>query len=354
MPRLLVMADGRAVHTERWCRYFEAAGFETALFSLEKCTIAPPRHLYLGRRPTQVGMVDYFLARKRLQAAVAEFRPDIINPHFIISYAWLAWLARLKPVVATAWGSDLLLMPQRTFLHRRRIAHALRWADYCTVDNRNLFDVAARFAAPEKIVRIIMGVDRPLFDRMARTDFPRSGPLRIVAPRGLGRVYDPFTIIEACRLIGDRIDYRLDLFGSGRDLTLLEESFRKRSLGERISLLPFRPHEDFALGLKDYDVYLAASRSDSTSVALLEAMASGLFPVVTDIPGNREWIRPGENGLLFTVGSPMALAEALDTTARRRADFGRIAAANRERIAGEAIWEDNMDRLRDLMLTMVR
>ncbi|NMC44088.1 MAG: glycosyltransferase family 4 protein [candidate division Zixibacteria bacterium] len=354
MPRLLVMADGRAVHTERWCRYFEATGFETALFSLEPCTITPPRQLFPGKRPSGVGMVDYFLARKRLQAVVAEFRPDIINPHYIISYAWLAWLARLKPVVATAWGSDLLLMPHRSFLHRQRIRRALHWADWCTVDNQNLFEATARFSAPGKIIRVVMGVERRLFDRMAKIDFPQSGPLRIVAPRGLGRVYDPFTIVEACRLIGKRIDYHLDLFGSGRDLTLLQEAFRKRSLGGRISLLPFRPHEEFALSLKEYDVYLAASRSDSTSVALLEAMASGLYPVVTDIPGNREWVRSGENGRLFKVGAPLALAEALDAAARQRAEFGRIAAANRERIAGEAIWEENMDRLRDLMLTMVR
>lgn len=348
------MADGRAVHTQRWCRYFEEAGFETALFSLERCTITPPRHLFMGKRPTGVGVADYYLARRRLKTVVEEFRPDIINPHYIISYAWLAWLARLKPVVATAWGSDLLLMPQRSFLHRRRIGHALTWADYCTVDNQNLFEVAARFTSPEKIIRVIMGVERRFLEGMVKTDFPEAGPLRIVAPRGLGRVYDPFTIVEACRLIGDRIDYHLDLFGIGQDLAVLEAAFRKRSLGGRITLRPFLPHEEFALSLKEYDVYLAASRSDSTSVALLEGMASGLFPVVTDIPGNREWIRPGENGLLFAAGSPLPLAEAIAEAARRRSEFGQIAAANRERILKEAIWEDNMDRLRDLMLTMVQ
>jgi glycosyltransferase involved in cell wall biosynthesis len=353
MPRLLVMADARAVHTERWCRYFEEAGFETALFSLERCTIKPPRHLFLGKRTTGLGVVDYYLARKRLLAVVREFQPDIINPHYIISYAWLAWLSRLRPTVATAWGSDLLLMPQRSFLHRRRIRNALRWADYCTVDNQNLHDVAARYMPPEKIIRVIMGIERRLLEKMVKTDFPETGPLRIVAPRGLGRVYDPFTIVEACRLIGDRIDYHLDLFGNGKDLALLEEAFRKRSLGARISLRPFLPHDDFALSLKEYDIYLAASRSDSTSVALLEGMASGLFPVVSYIPGNREWITPGENGMLFAPGSPLPLAEAIADAARRRNEFSRIALANRERIMKEAIWEDNMDRLRDLILTMV-
>jgi hypothetical protein len=57
---------------------------------------------------------------------------------------------------------------------------------------------------------------------------------------------------------------------------------------------------------------------------------------------------------MFAPGSALALAEALDGAARRRTEFDRIASANRERIMQEAIWEENMDRLRDLMLTMVR
>lgn len=353
MPRLLVMADARSVHTERWCRYFEGSGFETALFSLEPCTITPPRQVYAGRRRTGLGAWDYYLAQKELKEAVRDFRPDIVNPHYIISYGWLARLCRLRPAIATAWGSDLLLLPQRSFFHRRRIRQALTWADYCTVDNDNLAEAAGAFIPEEKLVRVIMGIERRQFRIMFKSEFSQAGPLRLVAPRGLQQVYDPATIIEAAALVSPEVDFRIDLFGAEKAAVRMEAEIRKRSLERRIHLVPPVPHEEFVANLKLYDIYLSASLSDSTSVALLEAMAAGLFPVVSDITGNRPWVNHETNGLLFTPGSPASLAEAIAEAASRRSSFGQVASMNRDRVEREAIWEDNMDRLRDLMLTLV-
>src|SRR5262249_60205869 len=68
------------------------------------------------------------------------------------------------------------------------------------------------------------------------------------------------------------------------------------------------------------DLYLSASRSDSTSQSLLEAMAAGALPVVSDITGNREWVgedeseRKGDLGVarLFAPADPAALAAAIE------------------------------------------
>ena len=56
------------------------------------------------------------------------------------------------------------------------------------------------------------------------------------------------------------------------------------------------------------DLYISTSLSDSTSVSLLEAMALGLIPVVTDILGNREWIEDRKIGFLFPISDHNALA----------------------------------------------
>jgi glycosyltransferase involved in cell wall biosynthesis len=53
--------------------------------------------------------------------------------------------------------------------------------------------------------------------------------------------------------------------------------------------------------LSQTDIYVSTSLYDGTSVSLLEAMGSGAFPIVTDIPSNREWISPGQNGFLVSV-----------------------------------------------------
>jgi len=43
---------------------------------------------------------------------------------------------------------------------------------------------------------------------------------------------------------------------------------------------------------------VSVPESDATSISLLEAMAFGCVPVVSDLPANREWIQNGVNGII--------------------------------------------------------
>ena len=108
------------------------------------------------------------------------------------------------------------------------------------------------------------------------------------------------------------------------------------------------PHGEYVATLNNYNIYLSASLSDSTSVALLEAMSVGLFPVVSDIEGNREWIEDGVNGVMFEPGSVKSLAEAVIRASGMRDKFQAAAEANRRRVENEAIWQDNMDPVGNL------
>jgi L-malate glycosyltransferase len=345
MIRLLVMADGRSVHTDRWCRYFADHGFEVALFTLEPSAGASYR-VYQGRRPTGVGMIDYRLARRDMHAAVRDFGPDVISAHYIISYGWLASFCTACPVVVTAWGSDLLRAAGRSLLHRRRITRAMAHASYCTVDNENLRRAAAEYIEPGRVVRVLFGIDRHAFTDIVKSSFPTAGPVRIIAPRGFQPVYDPDTVIRAAALVRGRIETWIELLGDKERGDELMQEIQKRSLGDIVSVHPFIPnHNDFHAVLCEYDIYLSASLSDSTSVALLQAMSAGVFPIVTDIEGNREWITPGRNGLLFEPKSASSLAGAIIRAVGMRKRFAAVAVENRRIIESQGIWEDNMERV---------
>jgi len=355
VPKLLVLGDSRSIHTRRWCDYFVAQGCEMALFSLEPAETSFPFRYYQGKRPTSIAAIDYPLARRDYRKALGDFRPDVVNAHYVTTYGWLASLYTGRgrpPVIVTAWGSDLLRSASGSMLYERRAKRALRRAAYCTVDGDNLYAAAARYTDPDKIVRVVLGLEREIFNRIAKDDFPKTGPLRIIAPRGLAPVYNPHTVIEAVGIVKDRFDTHVDLLGEGpwkNDITL---EIGARSLYDRIDLKPFLPHADYLQSLRQYDVFLSASLSDSTAVSLLEAMAAGLLPVVSDIDGNREWIENGRNGLLFQPQSASSLADALTQAEKMRPRLPDISAENRRRIETDAIWEDNMERVNRLILEL--
>jgi glycosyltransferase involved in cell wall biosynthesis len=114
-------------------------------------------------------------------------------------------------------------------------------------------------------------------------------------------------------------------------------------------MLGARPHEELPDTLRRADVYVSAALSDGASASLLEALASGLVPVVTDIPANRGWLAPGESGLLFPPGDEAALAAALERALGDAALRARAREAGPRVVAERADFEVNMERLAALL-----
>jgi glycosyltransferase involved in cell wall biosynthesis len=77
----------------------------------------------------------------------------------------------------------------------------------------------------------------------------------------------------------------------------------------------------------------------------MEALASGLPCLVSDIPGNREWIEHGTNGWLFRDGSVDDLAEKILYAFENRRLFAEIGEAARKTAEQKANWQKNFGKL---------
>jgi len=97
--------------------------------------------------------------------------------------------------------------------------------------------------------------------------------------------------------------------------------------------------------LASADVYVTASRSDSASLGLLEAMAIGLPCVGSDIPANREWIADGQSGWLFPGGNPEALSKVLQKVGADEKERAEIAFRGRAIALARADARKNFPRL---------
>jgi glycosyltransferase involved in cell wall biosynthesis len=95
------------------------------------------------------------------------------------------------------------------------------------------------------------------------------------------------------------------------------------------------------------DIYISASHSDGSSVSLLQAMACGIAPLVSDIPGNREWVIPHQNGWLFEDGNSTALAAMIIQASRSPQLRSKFGIASRRIAQERADWKINSRKLID-------
>ena len=90
--------------------------------------------------------------------------------------------------------------------------------------------------------------------------------------------------------------------GDGPEAAALAARARARGVDGFVRFVGRLPHAALPALLADAAVVVSCALSDSTSISLLEAMAAGATPVVTDLPGNRAWVEDGVHGRLFPPG----------------------------------------------------
>jgi phenylacetate-CoA ligase len=224
-----------------------------------------------------------------------------------IQAAPAVWIARLRGIgVLVNFRGGLA----GEFLARsgKLALPTLRRADAVVVPSRFLAEVFAQHGITAQIVPNIIDLD--LFTPDNRTH--RTGPTRILVARHLEPLYDNATAIRALVLVRKSVpDASLVLCGSG------SEDSRLRTLAAE--LLPpgavhFAGHRDkdqMAALYRDSDIVLNPSLADNMPNSVLEALASGVPVVSTDVGGLPYLLQHQHNGLLVPPGDASAMAIAI-------------------------------------------
>ena len=269
----------------------------------------------------------------RLSRRLRALAPDVVhthNPQAHLHGAWAARLAGVPAVVHTKHGRDHVARPVLAVLGRVATA----WTDGFVAVSDDAAQVARdqEHVPPGKLMVVRNGVDLGQFGAVARQPaLPRG---RLVTVGRLDPIKDQATMLRAVRMAADRIPgLRLDIVGDGPSRQDLEALRAALGLDGRVTFLGY--HADVAPLLSAADAFVLSSISEGVSIALLEAMASGLPAIATDVGGNREVIVDGVTGVLTPAGSAEALAEAIVRLESDPAVLERMGLASRRRVEEE-------------------
>ena len=193
---------------------------------------------------------------------------------------------------------------------------------------------------PDKVTCIPNGIDVAAFDvarvppqpRVLLGEFAPPGSVLIANVARLDKVKDQAGLLAAFKLLEERAgqqgaDFRLIIVGGGPEHEALQRRIEQLGLTLTVRLLGNR--SDVAALLAESDVFVLSSIAEGTPLTLLEAMASGLPVVATEVGGVASLVENGTTGTLVPPGDAPALAEALDpyiadeALRRRHGDAGR-------------------------------
>lgn len=346
MKRILYVSDAVSVHTRRWAEYFRDQGAEVHVASFRPATIDGVEVHLLGSG--RWGRLGYFLAIPRLRALARRLRPEVVHAQYVTSYGFLAAAAGLRPLVVTAWGTDVLISPGQSRLLRWLASFAVRHADAVTTVAQHMNAAVAALGVPvDSVSAVPFGVDTQQFIP-PRGERPETAPLRLICTRNYGPIYSVHTLIEALRLARERgLVLQVDLVGEGPLRPEIQALVERYGLQASVSFHGHVDHTRLAQLLADAHLFVTPALSDGNNVSLNEAMACATFPIATDIPANAQWIEHGVNGLLYPAGDAARLADAIEQAVRDVALRQRAASLNRRIVETRADWRVCVKRMEE-------
>ncbi|MBM3264722.1 MAG: glycosyltransferase family 4 protein [candidate division Zixibacteria bacterium] len=348
------IGDAGSIHVKKWVAFFVKRGHRVSVITDVPGDIPGTEILEIGdclppvSIPVAGTVFQIALKVRNIRKAIHRIKLDIVHGHYLTNYGFLASCAGFAPLVQTAHGSDILVDAAGSWEKRWFVRRALSRATFVTAVTRQIAErIAAMGIAPERLMIHQYVVDTTVFTPPA--DPKTRHPKRILSTRTLDWKYNVQHLIRAVPAIRARVpDVEVVLAGDGPDRAAIESLIRELGIETVVTLKGRTPPDGIVSLLRSASVYVSTSITEGASLSLLEAMACGAFPVVTDLPGNREWINDPDNGFLTPVNDVDRLADRISTALKNDEQRRQTAERNMDVIRHRGDYATNMKKIEDL------
>lgn len=298
IKKIMFVADAGSIHTKKWVDYFIESGYDVFLATFSKTNITNCRNIFFLSNKNvdnRGGNYYYLFYIFKLAKIFNDVKPNIINAHFSYSMGLVSFLAkkisRIKALFSVVCHGDDILneniflkIINKTILKRTDAIFAVSDQIRDKILSFGI-DASRVFAGQYGIEKVSLKYNEKNIDILSNRAFvPNS------------RIEEMLEYLKYFKNRNLKIVFVLPHI-SENDLLKLKQSY---------SFIDFYKSMDHGDLLKKMDrtkIYISNTKSDGTSLSLMEAMACGAIPVVSNILSNRSWILDGVNGFLFNDGN---------------------------------------------------
>ncbi|MES2353869.1 MAG: glycosyltransferase family 4 protein [Pseudomonadota bacterium] len=288
---------------------------------------APYRPAWAGKIP---GVRAFFrLAPYLLNLWCAAGRVDVFHIMANSGWSWhlfaapAVWIAKLrgKRTIINYRGGEAETFFKSSFFWVRPTMQA---ADMVVVPSGFLEDVFGKWKIATTVIPNIINLAR--FSPAANDEnHDYADAPHVIVTRNLEPIYDIPTALHAFALVVQEFPRaRLTVAGSGPLRSALEDMAQSLGIASTVTFTGRLESADMAALYKSADLSINPSLVDNMPNSVLEALASGVPVVSTDVGGVPYIVQHGKTAWLVPAGNPKAMADAVTTLLRDPALVRRL------------------------------
>lgn len=312
---------------------------------------AAVKTLHWRRAHSKLSFRNFLAYRQALLEIIHQADPHLVHAGPIQSCAFLTATTGFKPLVSMSWGSDILKESDRNLITKWITKYTLSRTTLLLVDNEAVLKKSLVLGARAKrIVKFPWGIGletySPRHESLLRRQLGWQENFVLLSLRSMEPIYGVDVIAQAFSLaVKENPSIRLLLLGGGSQEQKIRDILDQAGVTQYVNCVGHVGQKELPDYYQACDVYVSASHSDGSSVSLMEALASGKPALVSDIPGNREWIDANRNGWFFGDGNVTELKDRIVSIAQNKPVLANFGANAREKAEQKANWQNNFQIL---------
>lgn len=342
--RICYIANSGNSHTEKWARYFIDKGHEVHVISHVNREIEGAVLHYIN-----YNLKNFILKVKEVHDLIDKINPDVLHAQQANTCGLYAASKSGYRVIVSAWGSDILVGPEKSLILKKMVQYVLKRAYFITSDSEYMSKKIIELGGNEsKVYTFPMGVEDSLLNY--KRDYNNSDKvLRIISNRRLEDIYNIDIVIRGfAKALKINENLHLTIAASGSKADYLKSLSKELNISDRVEFTGRYKPEDIGPMLSKSDIFISVPKSDSTSVSLLEAMCCGLFPIVCDLPANKEWVTDRDNGYVIKDVNEDSVKDSILWCCENKKHIIDVSDKNMNIIRNKALWKNNAQAVEDL------
>ena len=311
--KICFIGPANSAHIIKWCNWFNKRGHEIHVISFTpgeiKDTFVHVINLGVDVDGSDLGKLKYLFSGKKIKRIINSINPDIINVHYATSYGAAVAFGNIHDYVLSVWGSDIYYFPNKSFFHKALLKYSLKKANYLFSTSRAMAKEAEKYTNKSFVITPF-GVDLQLFNPKLR-DRNEGGEFIVGTVKGLADTYGIKDILKAVSELKGKVPIRLRIAGKGPKEQEYHQLAVELGIDDITNWLGFISQEDAAKEWANMDVAVIPSIQESFGVSAIEAQASGIPVIISNIPGLMETTLPNVSSLTVERNDYLAIADCI-------------------------------------------
>lgn len=378
--RITLLANPDSLHVRRWVEFLAGRGHTLTMVTDPFTRYRPPECRVLVPHWTPWTNLLAFRLTPRpygndrwkhllYRPLVRESKPDVVHGMEAFNYGLATALCGPYPKVLTPWGKDVHHDADASWIAGRMIRRALHGVDVISTNDETMGEhLARRFGLnPERVRAFSWGVDLDVFNPgqqfLARRwqrdlEIPKGATI-ILSPRNFIPHWGSELLMDAIpKVLRERPEALFIILrgAAGQAETLAAAQRRAEAEGYAHALRFIDrtlTNTEMAGFFNLADLFVSVPKTDLLSQTILEGMACGCLPILSDQPAYYKHIRPGQNGLVLKEYAAEALAGAILEGIGDKALRQRAYTENPSLIAQHENWYVNALKIEDVYVEAI-